>query len=87
MDTKEKLSILWDKIPFWGLLCVFFVAVFFISQPSTTSEERPDRPEDTGILGVEKAVMEEDGVVCYIFDQGNGGGISCLPVNQTEVAQ
>ena len=54
-----------------------------------TAGEAEVEPEDTGAPNVDKAVFEDDGVVCYIYKDSSGyagqGGISCLPLGETHV--
>ena len=42
-----------------------------------------DESEETGD-GVERFYVENDSVVCYWNDDVEAGGMSCLPLNETE---
>jgi hypothetical protein len=38
--------------------------------------------------GVIRQYIDEDaGVACWVYDSGESGGISCLPINQTQLPQ
>jgi hypothetical protein len=42
-----------------------------------------DQPEKTGD-GVARFYVDNDSVVCYWHQESDAGGLSCLPVNETD---
>lgn len=75
-----------------ALIVVSMVALSgctFVESDDTQPEATENTDTRSGIEGegVERVVDEEAGVVCYKFTGYNKGGISCVPLNETDLQE
>lgn len=69
----------WKRLALVGLL----VGMVALAGCSTNAPGKTVQGDDGG--DIHQVVLEEDGVVCYITDDVEETGMSCLPINETSV--
>lgn len=83
----------YDLLLFLSILILFLIMTLFVypfNNVDNTDNKNNVQKYDTDwtVRGnVEQIVDKKSGVVCYTYDHVNGGGgISCLPINQTNIS-
>lgn len=94
MNRSEPSAVEFLTTYGWALLAVFIIAAGLVvytdavetpADGENATAEGPDVAVDGLLEDLERIVLPEDGVVCYRYTGRYKGGLSCLPLNATDV--
>lgn len=91
--SSRKGDGIMKRLALLGLLALVVISSGCVDSESSPEEQQNTEVteknvyQDTAVTGIDRVIFEDDGVVCYAFDDGYGGGLSCMPVNETEVGR
>ena len=72
----------------WLLVAVMLLAVLLIGSSCETSVQEPGVSDSIHLSSsVSRFVDLDAGVVCWIYEGNERGGISCLPIDQTRLRE
>lgn len=75
----------YTKIYAWTILILIIITIAWACAPVEPTPPKNVQVDVSYTMGVKRVVDEEAGVVCYVWKDGWGSGISCLDIDNTDL--